>query len=70
MKLRDRMQLKLAEAKQEVRNLTVMALDPSLPPEYRQLVKVLESLARTEAKLRRRALDYQLALEQHGQGDA
>jgi hypothetical protein len=64
--LRDRMQVKLTDAQQEVRTLSVMALNPSLPPECRQLLKVLESLARTEAKLRRRALEYQLALDQHG----
>jgi hypothetical protein len=62
--------LELAEVKQEVRNLTVIALDPSLPPEYRRLVKVLEWSARTEAKLRWRVLEYQLALEQHAEGDA
>ena len=62
MNLRDRMQVKLAEAKQEARMLSVMALNSSLPPEYRQLVKMLECLARTEAKLRRSALD-QLALD-------
>ncbi|MGA8158564.1 MAG: hypothetical protein WB822_20640 [Rhodoplanes sp.] len=62
--------LKLAEVKQEVRKLTVMALDPSLPPEYRQLVRVLEWSARTEAKLRWRALEYQIALDRYGEGEA
>ena len=62
MNLRDRMQVKLVDAKQEARMLSVMALNSSLPPEYRQLVKMLECLARTEAKLRRSALD-QLALD-------
>ena len=63
------MQVKLAEPKQEARTLSVMALNPSLPPEYRQLVKALECLARIETKFRRSALN-QLAPDQLDLGGA
>lgn len=42
----------LRDARQEVRNLTVMALAPDLLPSERELVKNLEQLARIEVKLR------------------
>ena len=50
------LQQELKDARQEVRNLQVLALDPSLPPEKAELVRNLERSARAEVKLRQKAL--------------
>ena len=53
----------LQDARQEVRNLTVMGMNPMWSPEKRETIKQLERSARAEVKLRQMALDYQLELE-------
>jgi hypothetical protein len=53
----------LASTRQEVRNLTVMALRPDLSPEKRELIRNLERSARAEVKLWVKALVYQRGLE-------
>ena len=52
----------LADAKREVRNLSVMAMKPH---DQRKLetIKQLERSARAEVTLRQKALDHQLSLE-------
>lgn len=50
---------KLAEAKSDVRHLTVMSLRPNLSPEKRELLRNLERSARAEVKLRLRALEHE-----------
>jgi hypothetical protein len=52
---------KLAAARQEVRNLTVMAMNPKHPPEKAELLRYAERSARAEVRLRQKAL-------QHAQG--
>jgi hypothetical protein len=49
---------KLKDARQEVRNLTVMAMRPNLTPEKAERVRILERSARAEVKLRLTALRY------------
>ena len=51
---------KLASVAQEVRNLTVMGMDPSQPADQLALIKQLEISARAEQRLRKMALDYEL----------
>jgi hypothetical protein len=52
---------KLASVAQEVRNLTVMGMDPSQPADQLALIKQLEISARAEQRLRKMALDYELS---------
>lgn len=52
------LQTKLADARQEVRNLTVIAMHPDLTPEKREIVRQLERSARAEVKCRIKALEY------------
>jgi hypothetical protein len=52
------LQTKLADARQEVRNLTVMGMRDDLTPEKRATIRNLELSARAEAKLRQDALDH------------
>jgi hypothetical protein len=52
------LQTKLADARQEVRNLTVMGMAPNLTPEKATLIRNLERSARAEVKLRIKALEY------------
>jgi len=52
------LQTKLDSVRREVRNLTVMGLDPSQPPDQAALIKELEQSARAEQRLRKMALDY------------
>ena len=52
------LQTELDSVRREVRNLTVMALDPSQPPDQAALIKELERSARAEQRLRKMALDY------------
>jgi hypothetical protein len=54
---------KLADAKREVRNLSVMAMKPHDPKKL-ETIKHLERSARAEVSLRQKALDHQLSLEQ------
>jgi len=50
------LQSKLDSVRREVRNLTVMGLDPNQTPEQAALIKELERSARAEMRLRTRAL--------------
>jgi hypothetical protein len=50
------LQSKLDSVRREVRNLTVMGLDPNQTPELAALIKELERSARAEMRLRTRAL--------------
>jgi hypothetical protein len=49
---------KLCAARQEVRNLQVMAMRPNLSAERRVLIRDLERSARAEVKLRIKAIAY------------
>ena len=50
------LQTKLDGVRREVRNLTVMGLDPNQTPEQAALIEELERSARAEMRLRTRAL--------------
>jgi len=50
------LQSKLADARQEVRNLTVLAMYPDLTAEEAEATRKLERSARAEVKLRIEAL--------------
>ena len=52
------LQAKLDGVRREVRNLTVMGMDPKQTPEQAALIKELERSARAEQRLRKMALDY------------
>ena len=52
------LQAKLDSVRREVRNLTVMGMDPSQPPDQAALIKELERSARAEMRLRTMALEY------------
>ena len=52
------LQTKLDSVRREVRNLTVMGMDPSQPADQAALIKELERSARAEQRLRKMALDY------------
>jgi hypothetical protein len=52
------LQTKLDDARQEVRNLTVMGMAPDRTPEKAALIHNLERSARAEVKLRLMALEY------------
>jgi len=52
------LQTKLESVRREVRNLTVMGMDPNQTTEQAALVKELERSARAEQRLRKMALDY------------
>ena len=52
------LQTKLESVRREVRNLTVMGMDPSQTKEQAVLIKELERSARAEQRLRKMALDY------------
>ena len=52
------LQAKLDSVRREVRNLTVMGLDPSQTPEQAALIKELERSARAEMRLRTMALEH------------
>ena len=52
------LQTKLDSVRREVRNLTVMGMDPNQTTEQTALVKELERSARAEQRLRKMALDY------------
>ena len=52
------LQAKLDSVRREVRNLTVMGLDPSQTTEQTALIKELEGSARAEMRLRTMALEH------------
>lgn len=52
------LQTKLADARQEVRNLTVMQMKPGYSAEKLELLRNLERSARAEVKLRVKALEW------------
>jgi hypothetical protein len=52
------LQAKLDSVRREVRNLTVMGMDPSQPPDQAALIKELERSARVEMRLRTMALEH------------
>jgi hypothetical protein len=52
------LQTKLDSVRREVRNLTVMGMDPNQTTEQAALIKQLEQSARAEQRLRKMALDY------------
>jgi len=52
------LQADLDSVRREVRNLTVMGMDPKQIPEQAALIKDLEQSARAEMRLRTRALEY------------
>jgi type II secretory pathway component PulM len=52
------LQTKLDSVRREVRNLTVMGMEPNQTTEQAALVKELERSARAEQRLRKMALDY------------
>ena len=61
------LQAKLDSVRREVRNLTVMGLDPSQTPEQAALIKELERSARAEMRLRKMALEHaKRELRSHG----
>jgi hypothetical protein len=52
------LQAKLDSVRREVRNLTIMGMDPNQTTEQTALIKKLERSARAEQRLRKMALDY------------
>jgi hypothetical protein len=52
------LQTKLDSVRREVRNLTVMGMDPNQTTDQAALIKELERSARAEQRLRKTALDY------------
>ena len=61
------LQTDLDSVRREVRNLTVMGMDPSQTPEQTSLIKELERSARAEMRLRTMALEYAKGeLHSHG----
>jgi hypothetical protein len=52
------LQTKLESVRREVRNLTVMGMDPNQTAEQAALIKELERSARAEQRLRKIAVDY------------
>ena len=51
------LQTKLDSVRREVRNLTVMGMDPNQSTEQAALIKKLEGSARAEQRLRKMAID-------------
>ena len=61
------LQTKLDSVRREVRNLTVMGMDPKHPPDQAELIKELEQSARAEMRLRSMALEHAKGkLNSHG----
>ena len=50
---------KLESVRRQVRNLTVMGMDPKQPPDQLALIRQLEISARAEQRLCKKALDYE-----------
>jgi hypothetical protein len=61
---RKQLQTEVDDARQKVRNLTVMGMDPRNTPGQAALIKSLEHSARAQLKLRVKALEH--AKSQHG----
>ena len=62
------LQTKLDGVRREVRNLTVMGMDPKQPPKQAALIKELERSARAEMRLRSMALAHAKGTQRsHGQ---
>ena len=57
------LQTKLESVRREVRNLTIMGMEPNQTTEQAALVKELEQSARAEQRLRKMALDYAKSAE-------
>ena len=57
------LQTKLDSVRREVRNLTVMGMDPNQTTDQAALIKELERSARAEQRLRKMALDYAKSAE-------
>jgi len=53
-----KLQAKLDSVRREVRNLTIMGMDPNQTTEQAARIKELERSARAEQRLRKMALDY------------
>ena len=60
------LQTKLDGVRREVRNLTVMGMDPKQPPDQAELIKDLEQSARVEMRLRSMALAHKVTQRSHG----
>jgi hypothetical protein len=61
------LQTRLDGVRREVRNLTVMGMDPKQPPDQAALIKQLEQSARAEMRLRTMALAHAKGkLNSHG----
>ena len=61
------LQTKLDSVRREVRNLTVMGMDPNQPPDQAALIRELEQSARAEMRLRTMALEHAKGkLRSHG----
>jgi hypothetical protein len=52
MSVIDELQKNVDSVRRELRNLTVMGMDPSQPPDQLELIKNLERSARAELRLR------------------
>ena len=52
------LQTKLESVRREVRNLTIMGMDPTQTSEQATLIRQLERSARAEQRLRKIAIDY------------
>jgi hypothetical protein len=52
---------KLRSVRREVRNLTVMGMDPKQPADQLAVIRELEQSARAEQRLRKMALEYALS---------
>jgi hypothetical protein len=55
------MQQEMQNCRQEIRNLTIMGMRPGLTREKKALLHDLERSARTELKLRHKAIEYYLS---------
>ena len=58
MSVIDELQKNVDSVRRELRNLTVMGMDPSQPADQLAVIKQLEISARAEQRLRKKALDY------------
>jgi hypothetical protein len=64
-----RLQLKLAGARQRVRNLIVLGMNPGVSEATRQAVHKMESWTRAEVKVHRRLLENFQAQRSHSRRD-
>jgi hypothetical protein len=54
----EKLEQELEDIRREVRNLTVMGMDPNQPPDQLELIRNLEISARAEMRLRTMALEH------------